>query len=504
MKLFIICLLPLLIFVIGCNQNEVRRETVLDEEVTLYDEIIYDVPEVPRWCERLGLEGKRVDIGDAELYVEIEGEGIPMILLHGGPGGTHHYFHPQFSRAADFAQVIYYDQRGCGLSQYKPGDGYTIHQAANDLEKLRKTLDIKQWVVVGYSYGGFLGQLYATKYPESIKGLVLVSSAISPHVELEPTRQYDYISDEERDRMQEINQMADLTSEQRIFNRYLNGDWKRQFYYRPTKERIAEMARYEWVHDRGFNPRVAQSMRAIDLEGAFNYFPIPTLIIEGKWDLTWNTDKPGVIHNNHPNAEMILFERSGHNPFDDEPDKFFNTLQSFVESLTEISDNEIARWQEYLTTWQAEVTQRDTSLEYVFRTSGWGVQSSERIAEVVSLEMLPEQPYPQRLLRIGFAYYDVGDYEKALAAFKTMEKVVTELSYENKESDLTMALLWQGHMLDLLDRRDEAVTVYNQVIEINYPRRQQHSQYALTYLPGEYAAERKESSFVRIENLLDY
>jgi len=70
------------------------------------------------------------------------------------------------------------------------------------------------------------------------------------HVELEPGRQYDFISKEEQERMQEINQMPDLTREQRIFNRYLNGDWKRQFFYRPSKERIAELARYEWVHDR--------------------------------------------------------------------------------------------------------------------------------------------------------------------------------------------------------------------------------------------------------------
>ncbi len=94
-------------------QDHSQQETVLDEVVTIYDEIVYDVPEVPRWCERLGFKNKRVDIGDAELYVETEGDGVPMVLLHGGPGGTHHYFHPQFSRASNYAQVIYYDQRGC-------------------------------------------------------------------------------------------------------------------------------------------------------------------------------------------------------------------------------------------------------------------------------------------------------------------------------------------------------------------------------------------------------
>jgi len=315
-----------------CTNEKSQQETVLDEVVTIYDEIFYDVPEVPRWCERLGFEDKRVNIGDAELYVEIEGEGVPIVLLHGGPGGTHHYFHPHFSQASDFGQVIYYDQRGCGLSDYEPGEGYTIQQAANDLEYLRKALDLELWVVVGYSYGGLLAQLYATKFPQSLAGLVLISSAVGLDVELD-TRQYDFISEEEQERMQEINQRPDLTREQRMFNRYLNGDWKRQFFYRPSRERIAELARYEWVHDREFRNGIIESMRSLDLEGEFDHFCVPTLIFEGKWDLTWDADKPEVLHNNHPNAEMVVIEQAGHSPFADQPDEFFSALQNFIESL---------------------------------------------------------------------------------------------------------------------------------------------------------------------------
>ena len=333
-KILIIIILP--ISLLACTREQPQQETVLDEVVTMYDEIFYDVPEVPRWCDRLGFEGKHVNIGDAELYVETEGEGIPVVLLHGGPGGTHHYFHPYFSHASDFAQVIYYDQRGCGLSDYDPGEGYTIQQAVNDLENLREALDLEQWVVMGYSYGGLLAQLYATKFPESLSGLVLVSSMVSLNVELEPSRQYDYISEEEQEWMQEINQMPDLTREQRMFNRYLNGDWKRQFFYRPSKERIAEMARYEWVHDSEFRHGIIESVYPLELEGDFDHFQVPTLIFEGKWDLTWNTDKPEVIQSIHPNAEMVIIDQAGHNPFADQPEEFFGGLQNFIESLTEV------------------------------------------------------------------------------------------------------------------------------------------------------------------------
>jgi len=500
-----LCFLILFLTSYSCKPTtENDRETVLDGIVHIEPEIIYDVPEVDRWCDRLGFEGMRVNIGDCELYVEIEGYGIPMVLVNGGPGGTHHYFHPHFTRAAGFAEVIYYDQRGCGLSDYEPGDGYTIHQAADDLDNLRHALDIDQWVVVGYSYGGLLAQLYATEFPENLAGLVLVSSALGMPVELKPTRQYDYISDKERERMQEINEMPGFTREQRIFNRYLNGDWKRQNFYRPGKERIADLARYEWIHDSEFRTGIIESMRGLDLEGAFNRFPIPTLIIEGKWDLTWNTDKPEVFRSNHPNAEMILFERSGHSPFADEPEKFFRELQRFVESLTDISEEKIAVWKEYLDEWRVEVAKRAMSLNYMLRTSGWGKKSSERISQAVTLDALTELASPVQFLRVGFAFYDVGEYQKALATFKEMENVIENISGENRDHELSTCLIWQGHMLDLLGRRQEAIKAYERVIKLGSKITMTHSQYNLTYEPVKYADERIRKPFDRLENIAHY
>ena len=46
------------------------------------------------------------------------------------------------------------------------------------------------------------------------------------------------------------------------------------------------------------------------------------MIMEGKWDFTWNTDKPGILQKNHPGSQLIMFENSSHNPFQDEPEKF--------------------------------------------------------------------------------------------------------------------------------------------------------------------------------------
>lgn len=334
-----------------------KEETVLDRVVRIEKELILDIPDLSRWCDRLDLTKSRVNIGDCELYVEEEGEGTPVVLLHGGPGGTHHSFHPEFSRAKKFARIIYFDQRGCGLSDYEKGEGYTVGQAVDDLENLHDALKIGKWVVLGWSYGGLLAQCYTIKYPESVAGLVLMTAKPALRDTLQSTRQYDYLSEEEKSKIRELQFMyftSQLSLEQLVYNAQLNGDWKRQHYYKPSREEMARAALYEWKHDNGFNSIVSRDARKINLKGAFENCPVPTLILEGKWDLTWNSDKPAKLYRNHPGSQLVVFSESGHSPFKDEPERFFNVLEEFIGQLPDVRDSESARWKEYLVKWKEE------------------------------------------------------------------------------------------------------------------------------------------------------
>lgn len=328
------------------------RQTVLDRVVHIEDSVRIRVPEVTRLCDSLPLEKSMIDIGGCRLYVEEEGSGIPVVLLHGGPGSTHHGFHPYFTGLSEFARIIYYDQRGCGLSDYVPGDGYSVRQAADDLEKLRIALGIEKWIVLGHSYGGFLAQYYSLLYPGNLAGMILVNGAPGFHDStMYQSRQQVYISDEERDAMQrhgasvgsfwkEKGWSYEQAIEAYIFNNFLNGDWKRQSFYRPSEEEIARYAKYSWKHDFDgkFNQVMSESMKQADLKGLFDECTIPTLIIESLWDLTWNDNKPVLLHRNHPNAQMIVFSRSGHSPFTDEPEKFIRVVREFLLSLKEYSE----------------------------------------------------------------------------------------------------------------------------------------------------------------------
>jgi proline iminopeptidase len=467
----------------GSPGSEPQRETVLDRRVHLEPGIL-EVPIVPPWCDELKLDKRRVKIGDCELYCEIEGHGLPVVLINGGPGGTHHYFHPYFGRAAEFATVVYYDQRGCGQSDYRKGKGYTIDQAVDDLDKLRQALEIDRWIVLGWSYGGVLAECYTIKYPEHAAGLVLVgASDDGMRLALQPTRQYDFLSPEERKRIAEVHSNRSLPLAQAGFNAHLNGDWKRQNYYRPAREELARAALYGWKHDPAFRREVQETLEPLDLRGLFEGCPVPMVLLEGKHDLTWGADKPEKFARCFPGSRLVRFDASAHAPFVDETDKFFAVLREFVSQLP-AQPAGVARWRQQISARQAEKRQAP---EYLILNSGWGQASSEKIARQYSAAWLPRLSGADAFLRLGFALYDAKRYSEALIVFRRMEEI----------GDRGVALVWQGHMLDLLGQRTDAVAAYQKALTAHLGTR--HDQYGIV-LSKAYVEERIKAAFSPVAN----
>jgi len=274
----------------------------------------------------------------------------------------------------------------------------------------------------------------------------------------------------------------------------INGDWKRQNFYKPSPERMAQGALYEWDHDDNFNGVMGESMGGIDLTGAFDSNPIPTLILEGRWDLTWSEAKPAILHGNHPQATLVMFENAGHGIYDEETDRFFGVLEDFVRNLPEVSPPAITAYKSTLAVWDEE---RTAAPEYALRSAGWGWNSSRELAAEYSRDWLEEFDEARSFLRLGFALYDVEDYDEARIVFERMESTAAAAGDPGYEA---VALIWQGHMLDLLGRRDEAILAYRRVVDMNLEDTWSHGQYGLSYSLSPYSRERIESPFKRIDN----
>ena len=512
-RIFIFALALLLMSRLGVGQEPEntpeKRESILDRVVHIEPALITVIPPVSRWCDRLELRKERIDVGDAQLYVEEEGKGIPLVLINGGPGGTHHCFHPWFSRAKEVARVIYYDQRGCGLSDFKPGkEGYSVRQAIDDLDAVRIAKKIDKWVVLGYSYGGFLAQYYTVTYPEHVAGLILLGASPAWEDDMD-SRQYMFISEKERARLEEIGEQVGQLRKNKnlsrketiqilIYNNLLNGDWKRQNFYKPDREGMARIALYEWDNDVDFNSILNTSQSGVDLTGAFDLNPIPTLILEGKWDLTWSEEKPGIMQTHHPKAKLVIFEHAGHGIYDEDTEHFFAVLREFLQGLRPVSETDLTNYKQFLAVWSKEMEKKQKeSPAYFFKGLGWGLGSAKKIVEMVSAEWLEKLTEPQYFLRTGFAFYDLSKYPEALTVFEKMQALSEK---KGDMADTAVSLIWQGHILDLMGKRDLAIARYQKAADMNLNQPYMHGQYNLQYRLSPYALERTKTPFKRVEN----
>lgn len=121
------------------------------------------------------------------LWYEESGnpKGVPVVFLHGGPGGG---TSPNMRRFFDPAhyRIVLFDQRGCGRSTPRTelAENTTWH-LVDDIERLRVHLGIERWFVFGGSWGSTLALAYAERHPERVRGLVLRGIFLLRRFELE-------------------------------------------------------------------------------------------------------------------------------------------------------------------------------------------------------------------------------------------------------------------------------------------------------------------------------
>ena len=109
------------------------------------------------------------------LHVEECGtpNGLPVLFLHGGPGGGCEPMHRRFFDPERY-HIVLFDQRGAGQSTpHAELRDNTLWDLIADIEKLRERLGIDRWVVFGGSWGSTLALAYAEAHPERILGLIL-------------------------------------------------------------------------------------------------------------------------------------------------------------------------------------------------------------------------------------------------------------------------------------------------------------------------------------------
>ncbi|MQA91448.1 MAG: alpha/beta fold hydrolase [Gemmatimonas sp.] len=254
------------------------------------------------------------------LHVVEVGSGSPsFVVLHGGPGLTHDYLRPEWDALARYGPVLYYDQRGCGQSDWS--GPLTWRQHVEDLEALlEERAPDEQVVLAGSSWGAVLALLYAHTYRGRISALVL--SGLPPWRELVDARaaRYEELSPAAKDSFRRSVERVSFDSypvrdSLWIANRPgVLGDVisKRLRMGCPLAADIIFQSLYD-------APRLAD-LRSISVR---------TLIIDGDIPDPRGSGAANVA-DVLPNATLRILPGTGHDPWLDRPDAFFDTVGEFL------------------------------------------------------------------------------------------------------------------------------------------------------------------------------
>ena len=152
------------------------------------------------------------------------------------------------------------------------------------------------------------------------------------------------------------------------------------------------------------------------------------------------------------------------------------------------------------TAYQADLAKKRQDPAYFVNSLGYGRESNRTLASRYRPEWLDQIADRSVLFKTGLALYDMERYQEALAVFEKLGHVVAEHPVHRR----AIALIWQGHMLDLLGERKEAILRYEKVAAMGLDDPQiRHDQFRIVYKPSPYAIERTRTPFARMENQLN-
>ena len=257
-----------------------------------------------------------------------------MVILHGGPGFDHSYLRPWLDPVSEVAQLVYVDQRGCGRSQRHTHEYYQLGIMADDIVLLCEELRIEHPIVLGQSFGGFVALSIAHRHPEFASGIVLFDT--SPAW----TGGYDLDALERLgggERGKELREIAYREStgqaneaelkrfEEEIMPLYWHQGFKQEYLtdlYNSTPMNV-DIATY----------MMGTLSKEYDLRPHLKDITVPALVLQGRYD--WVTPMAGAeeMARSIPNAQLHVFEHSGHMVFIEEQGELVNVLTGWIRTL---------------------------------------------------------------------------------------------------------------------------------------------------------------------------
>src|SRR5215471_842043 len=281
--------------------------------------------------------GKVFAASSATIYFEVLGgaeargarPATPLIVVNGGPGFDHNYLHcsKAWDEIARARPVVFYDQRGNGRSPgLKRDQTCTLADQIQDLDDLRANLGYERVNVLGHSWGGYLAMAYAARHPERIDRLIVCDSAAPKWDDTEFLFKYVFPERlEQQDGYAFADQLGDKTASDSNIKIYLG-----LLFYSEEKRDLFIAGASNYHYSKEINTLLNSDLKRFDLNPELRKFHFPTLVITGRYDMNVAPSTAFRIHRQISWSEFLVFEKSGHLPFYEEPEKFAGAITRFL------------------------------------------------------------------------------------------------------------------------------------------------------------------------------
>lgn len=279
---------------------------------------------------------------DVNHYIEIKGVNskIPIIVLHGGPGGNNFAFQQTAGRELEkLFTVIYYDQRGCGRSSKPTNElDYLIPTLVDDLYNIIKSLAFEKVILLGYSFGGQLALEFTVKHPTLIEKIIVENPSDFYNYEHHNSLQiqgFKNVADKEfLDIIMNIEKQCENKTDA------LNSIWNEApldivdkfLFHNPS---MGEKMRLLWMQGGFENTGLMHQALLSNLDGEsilkkIHVIDKKVLIIAGACDRNCGIDLANKIRKLLPNGELVIIEETAHFPDFENTAKFVDVVCKFI------------------------------------------------------------------------------------------------------------------------------------------------------------------------------
>ena len=269
------------------------------------------------------------------IYFELCGkpDGQPVFVLHGGPGGSCSPYYRRFFNPKKYL-IVLHDQRGTGRSEpFGELTDNTTQHLVEDIERLRRHLNLEKIILFGGSWGSTLGLAYAETYPEHVQAMVLRGIFMATKQEIDhfyhggvrpffPELYEQYVesipADERADMPRALSKrvQSDDKGERDAFTK-LWATYEMKLATLNTPDEMLNNVDPDEFYALALLENHYMSNGCFLEEGqllkeAFRLFSIPIILVNGRYDMICPPVNAYRLHKKLAKSELIIVEETGH------------------------------------------------------------------------------------------------------------------------------------------------------------------------------------------------